>query len=100
MRMRLLSQRSMSDQLKCHGCQEERKCRDRRPRTNNMEPLRLADERPPILWWRTRVPGERGTVDRNGTDDPDQDPDEHGEQSRAPEPKAGRGTIENCYGNP
>src|SRR6266446_10181450 len=72
---RLLSQRSMNGQLECHGSQEERKCQDRRPDPNNMEPLRVVDERFPILWWRIRLPGERGTVDRDGADDPDQDPD-------------------------
>jgi len=83
----------MSGQLECHGCQEERKCHDHCPDTNNMEPLRVVDERFPILWWCAGLPGERGTVDRDGADDPDQDPGEHGEHSRAPEPKAGRATI-------
>ncbi len=73
----------MNGQLECHGCQEERKCQDHRPDTNNMEPLRVVDERFPILWWRIRLPGERGTVDRDGADDPDQDPGEHGEHSRS-----------------
>src|SRR5258708_37592212 len=65
-----------------------------------MEPLRMVDERFPILWWCARLPGKRGTVDRDGANDPDHDPDKHGEHSCTPEPKAGGGTIENRYGNP
>ena len=33
----------MNGQLECHGSQEERKCQDRRPDPNNMEPLRVVD---------------------------------------------------------
>ena len=83
----------MNGQLECHGSQEARKGQDRCPDPNNMEPLRAVDLRLPIRGWRAELPGERGTVDRDGADDPDQDPGEHGEHSRAPEPKAGRGTI-------
>src|SRR5437588_12886695 len=88
---RLLSHRSMNGQLECHGSQEERKCQDRHPDPNNMEALRVVDLRLPILGWRARLPGERGTVDRDGANDPDHDPGEYGNHSRAPEPKAGRG---------
>jgi hypothetical protein len=49
-----------------------------------MEPLRMIDERFPILWWCGRLPGKRGAVDRDGANNPDQDPDEHGEQSCNP----------------
>ena len=67
--LRLLSHRSMNGQLECHGSQEERKCQDRRPDPNNMEPLRAIDLRLPILGWRAGLPGERGTVDRDGADE-------------------------------
>ena len=65
-----------------------------------MESLRVIDLRFPILWWRVRLPDERSAVDRDGADDPDQDPDEDGEHSRAPEPKARIDPIEKRYGNP
>src|SRR5438105_6231074 len=84
---RLLSHGSLNGQLECHGSQEERKCQDRRPDPNNMEPLRAIDQLLPILWWRAELPVDRGTVDRDGADDPDQDPGAHGEHRRTPTPK-------------
>ena len=61
-----------------------------------MEALRVVDLRLPILRWRDRIPGERGTVDWNCADDPDCDPGEQSHHSRAAETKAGRAAIEKC----
>ncbi len=79
----------MNDQLECHRSQKERKCQNSRPDPHNMEPLGAIDQLLPILWWRAELPVSRGTVDRDGAHDPDQDPDAHGEHCRTPKPKAG-----------
>ncbi len=80
---------------RCHGSQEERKCQDRRPDPNNMEPLRAIDLPLPILGWRAGLPGERGTVDRDGADNPDHDPGEYVDASRTPKPKARCAILQN-----
>ena len=58
------------------------------------------DLRFPISRWCPELPREHGHVDRDGADNPNDAPNEHGEQSNAPEPEAGGHTLENRYSDP
>jgi hypothetical protein len=66
------SDRSLSGQIDCGSRKEQRKSDDRCPDAPHMEAFRMVDESLPILGWRAVLPGERGAVDRNHADDPDE----------------------------
>ncbi len=86
-------------QLQRHGCQEARKCRERRPGANRIQPLPPFDYPLPILGWGVGPPGEHGHVNGDGAVECGQGPDDHGKHSRTPANRAGSGAFHNRHPN-